>query len=121
MTNKTRTIRSVTLTSIAERPPTWARYTVHCHRNEPGIQGTTVAQAFSCRDDAEAFARACSDAMGPMRRGNNDMPHAWVTVNALPARHRSWTNHLCYMAIDPGNLMLKHHKIPAGYGVTGGV
>ena len=105
--------------------PQWARYAVmvcHSHTRPVRPERDTV-QVFSSRGQCEAFARALSRHF-PGRTG--DDLTLWALVYALPA----WRNrpgytfgslNVCYLAFDPGGVLLKRHPIPRGYGVPGPV
>lgn len=113
--------RSMTLAGT-DPVPSWARYAViFCHGHTLVARPIEDAiQVFSSRRACEAFALAASHHF-PQRTG--DDLTIWALVYALPARREGngyWGVHTgqCYLAIDPGAVVIKRHEIQSEYGYT---
>lgn len=120
-----RPVRSVTIYDGAP-VPSWARYTVLVCCIRAGIR--TPTQAFSSRRAAESWARTVASEIPTARTDDNPCngPQWWILVCALDAgRYLAGSRFIergrhCYLAIDPGGVVVKNHPILSGYGVTTG-
>ena len=102
--------------------PTWARYAVvFCYGHMmPGAPVSDTIQVFGSRAACERYAMAVSRYF-PAR--DSEALTMWALVYALPARrdeHGYWgvRGGQCYLAIDPGAVVLKRHEIMPGYGLA---
>lgn len=82
---------------------------------------TAPDQLFSSRAAAEAWARTVARALPRDINPDSGAPRWWVLVYALPPRGRPGIDGMlamghCYMSLDPGGIVVKHHPILAGYG-----
>ncbi len=98
--------------------PAWASYMVDLASL---ATPAAPAQWFTCRTDAERFARAIAKRL-PREISSNGCVAWWVLVYALPPRRRPGVdgcllNGHCYLSLDPGAAIVKHHPIITGYGV----
>lgn len=101
---------------MAARP----RYVVEiCHANfrmpRKGYP-TSIAHEFASRIRAESFAREIARRLP--RETEDGCPLSWVLVSSLAVTEgtrastgRAW----CYLAYDPGAILVKLHEIGRGY------
>ena len=108
--------RSITVRD-GEQIPSWARYAVVFCTGPHGTNADTI-QCFSDRATCERFTLQASRYFPP-RAG--DALTMWALVYALPAIRNGagyWgiRGGQCYLAIDPGQAVLKRHEIDPFYG-----
>jgi len=106
-------VRSITLTDD-DPVPGWARYAAVFVDSKS--YGRSTVQYFRARGPCEAWARAVMRHMP--RPADDGPPGVWTLVRALPpvGRDRIGSSGVCYLAFDPGGIVVKRHAIPPEYG-----
>lgn len=78
-----------------------------------------ITHGFTSKARAESFARAIARYLPPYTDACNYGPLVWVLLYSLPKPQTKlrlgWTTPHCYLAFDPGGVVVKRHEILAGY------
>jgi len=75
-----------------------------------------TSHLFTSKVAAETFARAIARCLP--RTLSDGSPIAWILVHAFAADHGtavSVARSVCYLSLDPGAIVVKHHDIPRGF------